>query len=169
MNALWPPDPGTPLPASRRCPARSASRTGRAAPLAQRQAALVAALVAGGPDPAGFPEPLLAATRSALLRTRAARTAVQWPLLADDAGPGWAALYARRFAGVPPYGADREGWDLARELAAAGLLGAGAVRELDEREIAFRYDGRSAPVPRSAFARRLLRWRDVVRRGPIGS
>lgn len=121
--------------------------------LAQRQAELVAALVAGGASPAGFDEARLAAARAALLRTRAGLVAAAWPLLAVDAGSDWQARFAARFDGVAPYGAQREGWDLARELAAAGRLGAGARRELAAREAALHYDGRTAPRPRSRIAR----------------
>ncbi|MBC3193816.1 hypothetical protein H7X46_22400 [Pseudonocardia sp. C8] len=125
--------------------------------LAERQAELVAALVAGGPDPAGVDPHRLAATRAALLRKRAGLAAAEWPLLAAGLGPRWPAVFAERFAGVPPYGPVREGWDLARELAAAGRLGPGAARELAARETEWRYDGRSAPRRRSAVARLLRR------------
>ncbi|MEJ8281539.1 hypothetical protein [Pseudonocardia spirodelae] len=121
--------------------------------LARRQAALVAALVAGGATPAGFDPQRLAATRRALLRKRAGLVAAAWPLLAAGAGPAWQELFDARFAGVAPYGAEREGWDLARELAAAGRLGPGALRELAAREAASRYDGRTAPRPRPVLAR----------------
>ncbi|MEU9822172.1 hypothetical protein ACIGG9_20420 [Pseudonocardia alni] len=122
--------------------------------LARRQAELVAALVAGGTDPAGFDAARLAATQAALLRKRAGLVAAAWPLLAVDAGADWQARFDARFAGVAPYGPEREGWDLARELAAAGRLGAGARRELAAREAALHYDGRTAPRPRN----RLSRW-----------
>lgn len=126
--------------------------------LATRQAELVAALVAGGPAPSGFDPHRLAATRAALLRKRAGQAAAAWPLLAADLGSGWAAAFAARFAGVAPYGAEREGWDLARERAAAGRLGPGAARELAVREATGYYDGRSAPRRRTALSR-LLRLR----------
>ncbi|MFP5019935.1 hypothetical protein [Pseudonocardia phyllosphaerae] len=125
--------------------------------LAARQAALVAALVAGGPEPSGFDARMLAVTRVALLRKRSGQVASAWPLLAHGFGDRWAAVFAARFDGVAPYGAEREGWDLARELAARGELGAGAARELAERETFWRYDGRSAPRRRSAPARLLRR------------
>ena len=54
--------------------------------LAGRQAELVAALVAGAPDPAGFDRDRLAAARRALVRKRAGEAAKQWPLLAAIAG-----------------------------------------------------------------------------------
>lgn len=131
--------------------------------LARRQAELVAALVAGGPDPSGFDPHRLSATRAALLRTRAGQAAGAWPLLAADLRPDWAATFAARFAGVAPYGAEREGWDLARELAAAGRLGPGATRELAGREAALHYDGRSAPRRRTARSRLAYRLRTALR------
>ncbi|OLL73999.1 hypothetical protein Ae168Ps1_2382 [Pseudonocardia sp. Ae168_Ps1] len=149
MNALWSPGSDDPRPPGPAPPAGS---------LAGRQAALVAALVAGGPDPAGIPTHLLTATRTALLRKRAGAAAAAWPLLAAGIGPEWPRVFADRFAGVPPYGAEREGWDLARELDAAGALGPGASRELADREHTFRYDGRTAPSRRSAVSRGFHRW-----------
>ncbi|WP_224392098.1 hypothetical protein [Pseudonocardia sp. ICBG1293] len=121
--------------------------------LARRQAELVAALVAGGADPPGFDAGRLAAARAALRRKRAGLVAAQWPLLAADAGADWQARFDARFDGVAPYGAQREGWDLARELAAAGGLGPGARRELAAREAALHYDGATAPRPRNRVAR----------------
>ena len=152
MNALWPPGPDDRLPA-RPGPVRRAG-TGS---LADRQTALVAALVAGAPDLSGFDPGRLAATRAALLRKRAGLAAAAWPLLAAGLGPDWPRVFADRFTGVPPYGAEREGWDLARELAAAGRLGPGARGELAHREEAWRYDGRSGPSRRSAVSRLLHR------------
>lgn len=131
--------------------------------LARRQAELVAALVAGGPDPAGFDPHRLAATRAALLRKRAGQAAAAWPLLAAQLGPAWTATFAGRFGGTAPYGAQREGWDLARELAAAGRLGPGAARELAARETALRYDGRSAPRRRGALSRLAAGMRTAAR------
>ena len=57
--------------------------------LAERQAALVAALVAGAPDPPGFDPARLAAARRALLRKRAGEAAKHWPVLAASLGPRW--------------------------------------------------------------------------------
>ena len=62
--------------------------------LAERQAALVAALVAGGPAPAGFDPAALAAAGAALLRKRAGEVARHWPLLAAGLGPQWSATFA---------------------------------------------------------------------------
>ena len=50
--------------------------------LARRQAALVAALVAGASPPPGFDETRVAATASALMRKRAGEVAALWPVAA---------------------------------------------------------------------------------------
>ena len=57
----------------------STRRVGISGTLAARQAALVAALVAGAPDPPGFDPARLAAARRALLRKRAGEAAKHWP------------------------------------------------------------------------------------------
>jgi uncharacterized protein (TIGR04222 family) len=126
----------------------------------------VAALVAGGPLPAGFDPHRVGAARRALLRKRAGEVARAWPMLAAGHGPAWADAFAAWAAGRPPLGSLRDGWDLARELARESArdsardraaLAEPAARELAAREAAWRYDGRSAP-------RR--RWLPAVRRAP---
>jgi hypothetical protein len=129
--------------------------TAGAAGLAARQAALVDALVAGGPVPAGFDPRALAAARRALLRKRAGEADAAWPLLAASLGPDWAATFAASVAGRAPAGALRDGWDLARELRDSGALGAAAAVELAEREVTLRYDGASTPRRRRLPA---VRW-----------
>jgi hypothetical protein len=125
--------------------------------LADRQAELVAALVAGAPTPAGFDEVRVAATRRALLRKRAGAAAAAWPLLAAALGPRWPRVFAADRAGTEPAGALRDGWDVARALRARGELPAAAAAELREREAELRYDGASAPRRRPlAAARRRL-------------
>ena len=84
--------------------------------LAERQAALVAALVAGAPDPPGFDPVRLAATRRALLCKRAGEAAKHWPVLAAALGHRWAATFAAHHAGREPGGALGDGWDLAHAL-----------------------------------------------------
>lgn len=116
--------------------------------LAQRQAELVAALVAGGPEPAGFDPARLSATRRALLRKRAGAAARAWPALAAALGDEWQQTFARYRAGVPPVGALRDGWDIARALRAGGRLGPEASAELRMREEQLRYDGVTEPRPR---------------------
>jgi hypothetical protein len=126
--------------------------------LAARQAELVAALVAGGPLPAGFDPERLEASRRALLRKRAGLAAKAWPVLAATLGPGWPGVFAGDRAGTEPVGGLRDGWDVARALRSRGELPAPAAAELAARESDLRYDGASAPRPRRfAAARRRLR------------
>src|SRR2546430_544004 len=66
--------------------APQSSDAARPATLVEQQTALVAALVAAGPDPAGFDPARLNAARQALLRKRAGEVATPWPRLALSAG-----------------------------------------------------------------------------------
>jgi hypothetical protein len=116
--------------------------------LAARQAALVAALVTGGKPPDGVDGARLAIARQALLRKQAGEVATTWPLLAASLGPAWIPSFAQWAAGRPPQGYLRDGWDLARELAAAGQLAPLGRDELAAREVIWRYNGRSAPQRR---------------------
>ncbi|WP_244200652.1 hypothetical protein [Micromonospora arborensis] len=116
--------------------------------LAERQAALVATLVAGGPPPPGFAPAQLAATRAALLRKRAGEVARHWPLLAAGLGAGWTTTFAGWAARRPTAGSLRDGWDLARALHDRHALPPAAAEELAVREARLRYDGLSAPRPR---------------------
>lgn len=116
--------------------------------LAARQAALVAALVAGAPLPAGFDPARVGAARDALLRKRAGEVARHWPMLAAGLGGRWPATFADWAAGRPGRGSLRDGWDLARELRARGELPALAEEELAAREARFRYRGEEPPRPR---------------------
>ncbi|MEW2432386.1 hypothetical protein AB0877_30675 [Micromonospora sp. NPDC047644] len=120
--------------------------------LAERQAELVAALVAGGEPPAGFAPGPLAATRAALLRKRAGEVARHWPLLAAGLGAGWSTTFAEWAARRPTAGSLRDGWDLARALRAQQALPPAAAEELAVREARLRYDGLRAPRPRRAPA-----------------
>ncbi|MDT7581033.1 MAG: hypothetical protein QOK35_2297, partial [Pseudonocardiales bacterium] len=106
--------------------------------LAARQAALVDALVAGGPVPTGFDAGALAVTRRALVRKRAGAAAAQWPLLAASLGPDWPAVFAASVEGRPPTTALDDGWRLARTLHGRGELGDAAAVELAEREVTLR-------------------------------
>lgn len=114
--------------------------------LAERQAALVAALVAGDGPPPGFDPARLDAARRALLRKRAGEAARQWPVLATSFGPRWVPIFAAFHDGRPSEGGLRDGWDVARAHRAD--LTSDAAAELAEREALLRYDGRSAPRPR---------------------
>jgi hypothetical protein len=123
------------------------ARPDPAAELAARQAELVAALVAGAPDPAGFDRDRLAAARRALVRKRAGEVAAVWPLLAASRGPRWHDTVAAHVAGRAPEGALRDGWDLARDLRLRGELSDTAAVELAEREATLHHDGRRRLLP----------------------
>ena len=127
---------------------------GRATAFAARQAALVEALTSGAPVPPGFDRRLIEAARVALLRKRAAEVAKQWPALAAGIGPGWHREFARWAAARPTNGTLRDGWDLARDLAARGTLTALAGAELAAREVTLRYDGKTTPRVRRGPALR---------------
>lgn len=137
-------------------PAHASSAGSR---LSADQAGLIATLVAGAPEPAGFDGRRLDATRRALLRKRAGEVATVWPLLAASLRPDWPRMFVEHAAGHPPLGALRDGWDLARALRSRGLLPGGAVGELAERDADMRYDGTGAPRPRGRIARHLRRLR----------
>jgi hypothetical protein len=100
--------------------------------LAVEQAALVRALVGGGPVPGGFDPERVRATAAALGRKRAREVARAWPLLAaelgDEFGGRFLAFAARR---PPPRrgGALADGLAFARDLARAGRLPANARAE----------------------------------------
>ena len=120
--------------------------------LAERQAALVAALTAGAAVPPGFDARLVEAARVALLRKRAGEVARQWPELTAAFGREWPRRWSAWAAARPTQGSLRDGWDLARDLRATGELPAAAGAELAAREALMAYDGRSAPRPRRAPA-----------------
>jgi hypothetical protein len=102
--------------------------------LAARQAELVAALVAGGPVPAGFDRHRVAATHRALVDKRRAAVARAWPALADT--PGFADRFAAFAADRPPAGSRADGiafaaavrTDLAEDARAELLLATTARR-----------------------------------------
>ncbi|WP_084216473.1 hypothetical protein [Pseudonocardia spinosispora] len=127
--------------------------------LAQAQAALVSALVAGGPLPTGFDTDRVAVAQHALRRKRAGEVARVWPILAASLGDAWIPCFCRWSAGKPPRGSLRDGWDLARELADRDQLSPRAARELAFRDTVMRYDGRRDP------RRRML---PTIRRVPGG-
>ena len=135
---------------------------GRATALAARQAALVEALTSGAPVPDGFDARRVEATRVALLRKRAGEVAKQWPSLAAGIGRGWTREFARWAADRPTRGSLRDGWDMARGLAARGELPPLAVPELAARETTMRYDGRSTPQARRGPALRSVSGSIVV-------
>ena len=116
--------------------------------LAERQAALVAALTAGAPVPDGFDDRLVSLARVALLRKRAGEVARQWPLMAAALGREWTPEFVRWAAERPTQGSLRDGWDLAVALEVRGALPGAAGAELAARRAAWRYDGVSAPRAR---------------------
>lgn len=119
--------------------------------LQERQAAVVAALVAGAPAPPGFDTHRVRATAAALLRKRTGEVAAAWPALAASLGTDWSASFGAWAAGRPPAGALRDGWDFARSLPRLPVLGA---QELAVRELTWRYDGAGAPRRRRGPALR---------------
>jgi hypothetical protein len=101
-----------------------AGREGRAR-LAGQQAALVQALVGGGPVPGGFDPGRVAATSVALARKRASEVAKAWPVLAADLGQGFTGRFLADAAGRPPPargGALADGLAFARALGREGRL-----------------------------------------------
>ena len=124
--------------------------------LASRQAALVAALVAGGPVPTGFDARLVGVAELALRRKRAGQVAAVWPHLAASLGDRWTDRFTRWARGRPTRGALRDGWDLARELELLGELPPLGRAELARREVTTHYNGRTAPRPRRWPALRVV-------------
>jgi len=80
--------------------------------LAVGQAELIAALVAGGRDPAAFDQGALDATRQALLGKRRAGVTRRWPALAAE--PGFAELFDVWAAARSPAGSFHDGLAFAR-------------------------------------------------------
>jgi hypothetical protein len=103
--------------------------SGAAGRLAAEQAALVRALVAGGPVPEGFEPDRVRATAAALARKRAREVARAWPVLAADLGEVFTDRFVAFAAGRPPPatgGAMADGLAFARALARQGRLSDGA-------------------------------------------
>ena len=93
--------------------------------LAAEQAALVRALVAGGPMPEGFDQDRVRATAAALARKRAREVARAWPALAAGQGDAFTDRFVAFAAGRPPPatgGALADGLAFARHLAGHGHL-----------------------------------------------
>jgi hypothetical protein len=128
--------------------------------LADLQAALVAALVAGASIPPGFDPARVRAARNALLRKRAGEVAATWPALRIRYGPQWMDAFGSFAATRPTRGALRDGWDFARFTSARGepnrdaavedaatqdVAVVDAAVELAIREATWRYDGSAPP------------------------
>jgi hypothetical protein len=93
--------------------------------LAAGQAALVRALVGGGPVPGGFDPGRVRATSTALARKRAREVARAWPALAAELGEDFTGEFLAYAAGRPP---PARGGALADGLAFAdGLAGRGRL------------------------------------------
>lgn len=91
--------------------------------LAARQAALIRALVAGGPVPDGFDPARVRATSEALARKRARQVVKAWPALALDPQFTQAFLSYATGSPLPPTGgALADGLAFADRLASAGHL-----------------------------------------------
>lgn len=93
--------------------------------LAAEQAALVRALVGGGPVPGGFDPGRVAATSEALARKRAREVARSWPVLAADLGEDFTSRFLADAARRPPPargGALADGLAFARSLARQARL-----------------------------------------------
>ncbi|GAA2467991.1 hypothetical protein [Winogradskya humida] len=116
--------------------------------LADRQAALVAALTSGAPVPAGFDGRMVEIARVALLRKRGGEVARQWPALHAALGAGWLREWSAWAAARPTNGSLRDGWDFARDLVSRDALPREAGAELASREAAMRYDGQTSPQTR---------------------
>jgi hypothetical protein len=116
--------------------------------LARQQEALAAALVAGAAAPPGFDVRLLDAARNALLNKRAGEVSHAWPELAAALGPQWRVRFKDWARARAPRGSLRDGFDFARDLAAAGDLPERAAVELAAREGHWHYDGTNPPRPR---------------------
>ncbi|GIH07235.1 hypothetical protein Rhe02_53020 [Rhizocola hellebori] len=119
--------------------------------LAERQAALVAALVAGADAPEGFDTRHLAAARAALLAKRAEEVRQVWPALCAAYGPQWAGVFARWADSRPPQGALRDGWDFALDHPPT----AGGMVELRIRQATW-VRPRSGPLRRRRLP--MIRW-----------
>jgi hypothetical protein len=110
----------------------SGTRPGARDRLAAGQAALVRALVDGGPVPGGFDPERVRATSAALARKRAREVARAWPVLAAELGGDYTGRFLAFAAGRPPPlrgGALADGLAFARALARGGRLPANARPE----------------------------------------
>jgi hypothetical protein len=105
--------------------------------LAAQQAALVRALVAGGPVPGGFDPARVRATSAALARKRARAVARAWPGLAAELGGDFTERFLADAARRPPPtrgGALADGLAFADALAREGRLpGSAGVERLAAR------------------------------------
>ena len=134
--------------------------------LADRQAALVAALVCGSPAPPGFDAAGVALTARTLVRKRWAAVRRHWPVATADVIGGDAAAAADDFAawagehrasGGLPLGGYADGFAFLTWLEAAGRLPPVAAAELALARLTWVW----APGPPARLVRRA--WRGVAR------
>jgi hypothetical protein len=107
------------------------------------QEALVAALVAGAPLPAGFDAVRVGVAARALLRKRAGEVARAWPGLALSYGPEWPKVFASWASERPTRGSWLDGWDFGR--AHRQSLTPDAVVELAVCEVRWAHQGEGEP------------------------
>ncbi|MFB4315680.1 hypothetical protein [Actinomadura sp. 21ATH] len=121
--------------------------------LAAAQEALVRAMAAGGPMPAGFDAGAVRAAADGILLKRAGEVARAWPALAASFGTSWRGAFTAWARERPVRGSFRDGWDFAR--AHRDGLDPAAARELALAEVRWSYDGTAPPRRRRAAVRRV--------------
>lgn len=138
--------------------------------LAAAQQRLVAAMTGTGATPAGFDIARVELARTSLLAKRSGEVRAAWPALANDLGAEFPRVFADWAAHRPTRGSLQDGWLLARERLAAGLLGDAAALELAMREARMVFDGQARPrrrrgwwTRRTADGVRVIGWRGRVR------
>ena len=89
--------------------------------LADEQAALVRALVAGAPPPVGFDAQSLAVTSRALLRKRAQEVGRRHPMLRDGCGDRYLDLFSEWARDRPKISTDADAHAFAAYLAVTGV------------------------------------------------
>ncbi|KIA66425.1 hypothetical protein [Nocardia vulneris] len=98
------------------------------AELAEQQAALVRALVAGAPVPAGFDRTDVAAAAHALLRKRADEVARRFPMLAQACGPEYRTRFLAWADGRPKTSTAADATAFAASLGLPAPFGSTATR-----------------------------------------
>lgn len=138
--------------------------------LAAAQHRLVAAVTGTGDTPAGFDVARVELARTSLLAKRSGEVRAAWPALANSMRPRFAAEFALWAAHRPTRGSLQDGWLLARERLAAGLLDDAAALELAMCEARMVFDGQTRPrrrrglwTRRTADGVRVIGWRGRVR------
>ncbi|WP_157749618.1 hypothetical protein [Jatrophihabitans sp. GAS493] len=125
--------------------------------MAQQQRELVAALVNGGPTPAGFNAGRVEAAARALLRKRAGEVGRAWPGLRHGLGEQWQPGFIRWARHRPKAGSFADGFAFALERQHYGRLPAGARLELATALLDWRLDAAGDLVRRRWFIVRTTR------------